>query len=62
VAASGAWTSPDDFVGTIVRYHTPISTSFRLHVAGDLCEVYMEDNVGLSGPPPVVHLTGRAKS
>jgi len=61
VATSGAWTSPDDFVGTVVRYHTPLSTSFRLHVAGDRCELYLADNLGLSGPPANVHLTGRAE-
>ena len=61
VAATGAWTSPDDFVGTITRYHTPVSTSFRLHVAGDFCELYLQDNLSLSGPPAIVHLTGHVQ-
>jgi CubicO group peptidase (beta-lactamase class C family) len=62
IATAGAWTSPDDYALAICHYRTPITTAVRLHFAGDACEVFMQDNVSLSGAPPLVHLTGRTQS
>ena len=46
VAASGAWTSPDTYTLTVVRYRTPFATTYQLRFAGDQLFVKAEQNVG----------------
>ena len=46
VAASGAWTTPDTYTVTVVRYRTPFTTTYQLRFAGDQLFVKAEQNVG----------------
>jgi hypothetical protein len=46
VAASGAWTTPDTYAVTVVRYRTPFRTTYQLRFAGDQLFVRAEQNVG----------------
>jgi hypothetical protein len=62
IASAGAWSSPSDYAFVVCHYRTPITTTFRVHFAGEACELYFQDNVGLSGPPANVHLTGHVQS
>lgn len=46
VAASGAWTTPDTYTVTVVRYRTPFATTYNLRFGGDQLFVKAEQNVG----------------
>ena len=51
VAASGAWSSEDTFTARVIRYATPLLTTYDFRFSGDTLVLEMEDNVGLEGTP-----------
>jgi CubicO group peptidase (beta-lactamase class C family) len=57
IAASGAWTSPDTYTLTVVRYRTPFATTYQLRFAGDQLFVTAEQNVPANAKP--VEIVGR---
>jgi CubicO group peptidase (beta-lactamase class C family) len=60
VAASGAWSSEDNYSLRLVRYRTPFSTDYDLRFAGDQLILEALDKVGLV-PPQRIRLVGVAK-
>ncbi|ACB73321.1 serine hydrolase domain-containing protein [Opitutus terrae] len=60
VAASGAWTADDTYTTQIVRYRTPLITTYRCRFAGDQVFMDAENNVAF-GERKLPQLVGTAE-